>query len=158
MTYDASDRKDIRKAEKSARIAENNRIAYTRRILSELEGREWMHALLLRCNVFTTPFVAQAHDITSFNCGMQNLGLQLFWDVVTHCPDQYVMMMREQAAKEGIENARGSRTDTAAAAAGAGTDTGRDDQGSEPGTGDDTEGGREPDPASFVDSEGFVKH
>ena len=108
MTYDASNRKSIRRAEKAAKLAEANRVAYVRTIMASLGGREWMHSILLKCNVFHTPFVRGASDLTSFNCGRQNVGLELFHDVVTNCPNEYILMMQEQATKEEANDRRDS--------------------------------------------------
>ena len=100
MTFNPNERKDVRKAEKLAEIADAARIAYTRRIMSEVEGRQWMHNLLLRCHVFSTPFVRGAPDLTSFQCGEQNIGYQTFYDVVTHASAEYVLMMQEANLRE----------------------------------------------------------
>jgi hypothetical protein len=145
---DMSNRKTLRRAEKAAAIAESNRIAFTRTIMSTPFGREWMHGLLADCNVFHTPFVAGHSDTTAFNCGAQNLGLRRFADVVTHCPDQYVIMMQEQATKDHLNDRYDSddrSADTATAATGTAEVAGRDDPGPD-----------ERDPASFVDEHGFV--
>lgn len=131
MTYDPSDRKTVRRLEKAAKQAEAARIAYTKQMMSELLGREWMHQLLLRCNIFSTPFVRGAADVTSFNCGGQNVGLQIFADVVSHCPTEYILMMQEASHKEIVENVRHNRNDRSASGEPAGSeDAGRNSEGS----------------------------
>jgi len=100
VTSDFSNRKDIRRAEKAAKLAEANRIAYIKRIMSDTAGREWLHAHLNSCYVFGEAFVRSAPDATAWNLGRQSVGKQLFADVITHCPTQYVMMMQESASKE----------------------------------------------------------
>lgn len=110
MTYNNSNRKNIREAEKSARLAESNRIAYTKTIMSTIFGRAWMHDLLSQCSIFHTPFVFGAPDITAFKCGAQNLGLQLFGDVAAHCPHEYTLMMSEASIKEAVTDIRNSET------------------------------------------------
>lgn len=112
MTFDNANRKSIREAEKSARLAEANRIAYTRTIMSTAFGRAWLHDLLLRCNVFHTPFVANSPDITAFNCGGQNIGLRLFGDVAANCPHEYSLMMTEASTKEAANERRFDDHDT----------------------------------------------
>jgi hypothetical protein len=130
MTYDASNRKDIRKAEKAARLAERSRIDYTRRIMSEALGREWMHSLLLRCHVFHTSFVRAAPDQTAFNEGERNVGSQVFLDVVNHCPTEYVLMMQEASQKELINERHNSNDRSASSGQSAGgEDAGRDAEG-----------------------------
>jgi len=100
MVSDFSNRKDIRRAEKAAKLAEANRIAYVKRIMSDTAGREWMHKLLEDCCLFGEPFVRGSWDATSRNLGMQSVGKQIFSDVVVHCPTQYIQMMQEASQKE----------------------------------------------------------
>ena len=131
MTYDAGNRKDIRRAEKLAKQVERNRIDYTRRIMSEVLGREWMHSLLLKCSVFHTPFVRGALDATAFNCGMQSVGLSTFADVVTHCPTEYVLMMQEASHKEIVNDRRDSDQRITSGEQPGSQDPGRDVEGPE---------------------------
>lgn len=130
MTYDGSNRKQVRQAEKAAALADANRIAFTRTIMSDIFGRAWMHSLLSRCNVFHTPFVAGAPDHTSFNCGSQNIGLAIFADVVVHCPAEYVLMMHEANVKDQANDRRNSDDRTPAGEPAGREDTGRDVEGS----------------------------
>jgi hypothetical protein len=144
---DLSNRKTIRRLEKEAAISGHNRIVYTRQIMREIAGREWMHDLLTRCNAFHTPFVGGQPDMTAFNCGGHNVGIQIFLDVVKYCPAEYILMMQEQAAKEEVDGNRDdddTRADPAAATTRSLADPGRDDN------------RRERDPADFVDEHGFV--
>lgn len=142
--YDASNRKDIRRAEKTARQAERSRIDYTKTIMSDPPGRQWMHALLLRCNVFHTPFVRGSADGTAFNCGGQNIGLQIFADVVTHCPNQYILMIQEASTKE-LANDRHDSNDRRTSPATLGQHPGVEDNGR------DVEGSGEYDPYTYTD-------
>ncbi len=111
MTFDNANKKSIREAEKNAKLHDSNRIAYTRTIMSTIFGREWMHDLLLRCNVFHTPFSPTNSQITAFNCGTQNIGLQLFGDIATHCPHEYSLMMTEASIKDEANGRRTEPTD-----------------------------------------------
>lgn len=106
MTFDNANKKDIKALEKEARLAETNRVAYTRTIMSTSFGRAWMHDLLLRCNIFHTPFVHSSPDVTAFNCGGQNIGLRIFGDVAAHCPHEYTLMMSESSTKEAANERR----------------------------------------------------
>lgn len=144
---DLSNRKTIRRTEKAAAIADSNRIAFTKTIMSTPFGREWMCNLLTRCNVFHTPFAAGHPDTTAFQCGAQNIGLAIFADVVIHTPDQYVIMMQEQAIKEQVNGRRDDTdADAPADAAGTGEDARRNDSGRV----------EDLDPSAFVDEHGFV--
>lgn len=130
MTYDGSDRKHIRQAEKAAKQAEARRRNFVKRLMIDMDGREWMHDLLTKCHCFHSPFVKGAPDATAFLCGEQNLGLQIFADVVSVCPNEYVLMMQEANAKETINERRYSDTDKPAEPTGTEQGTRRDDQGS----------------------------
>ena len=106
MTFDATNRKDIRNAEKSARLAESNRHAFIRTVMGTVGGREWMHGLLTSCHVFHTPYVSGDPHATAFNCGTQNIGLQTFADVVSQCATEYALMMQEAQIKEEANDRR----------------------------------------------------
>src|SRR5882757_6864955 len=108
---DASNRKDVRRAEKKANLADAARISYTRRIMSESLGRQWIHQLLESCYTFSEPFVRGAPDATGHNLGRQAVGKQLFLDIVTHCPTEYILMTQEASHKEIAENVRHERND-----------------------------------------------
>lgn len=130
MTYDGSDRKHIRQAEKAAKQAEARRRNFVKRLMIDMDGREWMHDLLTKCHCFHSPFVKGAPDVTAFLCGEQNLGLQIFDDVVSVCPNEYVLMMQEANAKEIINDRRYSDTNNTPEPARTEQGTRRDDQGS----------------------------
>lgn len=133
MTYDASDRKSIRKAEKAAKIAEAKRRVFIRHLMATVDGREWMHDLLTMCHIFHTPFAAEKPDVTAFRCGEQNLGLQIFADVVRAAPNEYTLMMHEATQKESLDDRHDSDNgspDTSAATTGSDENPGRDDSGS----------------------------
>ena len=123
--YDAADRKDVRRAEKAAKIAENERREIVKGLMSLAPGRSWVYDLLLECSIFTTPYTGDDSS-TAYNCGRQSVGLKLFGDVVATCPDEYVLMMKEA-------NERSITADTRSR-----TRQHRDDQGSEPNADDYT--------------------
>jgi hypothetical protein len=129
VTYDGSDRKQVRSREKEAKLDESNRIAYTKQIMSDLFGRQWMHDLLLRCYIFGEPFVQGSPDGTAHNLGKQIIGKQIFADVVTHCPTQYVQMMQEASAKEILHDRRYSDDRATPAEHNGSSDPGRDPEG-----------------------------
>lgn len=143
MTYDGTNRKHIRAAEKQAKIREAARKNFIKAIMSQYDGRAWMHDLLSQCHVFHTSFSAGAPDITAFRLGEQNIGLQLFASVVSDCPTEYVLMMQEANAKEALDDRRysdGPSSDPAIAT-GRGENSGRDDQGHEPDAGPEGDSG-----------------
>lgn len=130
MTYDGSNRKHIRQAEKAQAIADNERRLYVAHIMSTIAGRAWMHQFLSQCSIFSTPFVASAYDVTAFKCGAQNVGLQVFADVHLAAPREYVLMMSEASQKEVANERRYSDERTAPGQPAGSSDTGRDVEGS----------------------------
>lgn len=97
--YDASNRKDIRRAEKLARAAELARVEFIRAAMSTLQGRAWFHHLLSFCNIFRTTF-ADEPTRTAFNEGGRNVGLMVYNDILQNIPDQFVRMMQEAHERE----------------------------------------------------------
>lgn len=106
MTFNNSNRKNIREAEKSAKLAEGNRIAYTKTIMSDLFGRAWMHDLLTRCCMFHSPMAVGFPDATSWNIGKQDIGRRIYDDIVTNCPSDYALMMTEASTKDEANGRR----------------------------------------------------
>ena len=129
MTYNASDRKQVRAKEKEAKLDESNRLAYTRRIMSDQPGRKWMHDLLVRCHIFQTAFAAGQPDTTAFRLGEQNTGLQIFADVIAAAPSDYVLMMNEASIKDQVNDRRYSDDRSASGEHSGSSDPGRDPEG-----------------------------
>lgn len=106
MTYDGSNRKHVRQAEKRSKLEANNRVAYLRQIMQTLPGRAFMHEWLTRCSMFHEPFSPVSPYATAYNCGRQSIGRQLFDDVFSHCPTEYALMMQEAQAKDLADDRR----------------------------------------------------
>src|SRR5882672_1744496 len=94
MTYDASDRKEVRKAEKAARQADRARQEVITELMSTTQGRQWLWDLLSSCHVFAQTFTASPL-MTAFSEGRRAVGLALLADVMFACPDQYITAARE---------------------------------------------------------------
>jgi len=92
--YDASNRKDIRRAEKEARLDELNRINYLQAAMSVPQGRAWFYDMLEFCHLFNDPFTGESL-LEAYRKGERNVGLRLFADIIAHCPDDYIKMMKE---------------------------------------------------------------
>lgn len=106
--YNATNRKDIRKAEKVAEVENQRRINFIVAAMSTAEGRIWFHDLLSRCHIFADPFTGDAL-LEAYSKGERNVGLQIYSDIVTHCPDYFVTMMKEASIRE-LTNARRSES------------------------------------------------
>ena len=122
MMYDASNRKDIRKAEKEARAAERERHDFIRSIMDQTTGREWILSLLERSHIFHTSFTGEALR-SAFNEGERNIGIFILSDIMRCCPDKYMLMMQERNEKDAGRDATGEPSGS--------EDTDRGDQGSE---------------------------
>lgn len=96
--YNASNRQDIRKAEKEARIAEVNRLDYLKAAMSVPQGRAWFHDFLEACHLFSDPFTGDPLR-EAYTKGERNVGLLIYSDIVNHCPDDFVQMMKEANAR-----------------------------------------------------------
>lgn len=104
MTYDASNRKDIRRAEKAARVQDSDRRGFVRASMSSTSGRSWFYQLLASCHLFhvlppTNPLNRE------FEQGERNIGIQIYNDVLAFCPDLYLLMLHEAHTRD-LSNAR----------------------------------------------------
>jgi hypothetical protein len=106
--YDASDRKHVRLAERAARIDDRQKQEFVREIMATAVGRAWVLDLLVRAHVFASSHTGNALQ-TAFNEGERNIGLLLLISIMTACPDQYVVMMRESDARSSTADARRER-------------------------------------------------
>lgn len=95
----ASERKDIRRAEKLAAETERARVEFIVAAMDTRQGRTYFHSILSICSIFDGSFSANAL-IESFTKGQRNIGLMIYNDIVTHCPDQFVTMMKEAKIQE----------------------------------------------------------
>src|SRR6266403_5620180 len=94
MTYDASDRKSIRKAEKASRLADRARQEVIVNLMSTTFGRAWLWDILTSCHVFGQTL--SPHPLMpAFAEGRRAVGLALLADVMSACPDQYITAARE---------------------------------------------------------------
>ena len=106
----ASQTKDIRRAEKAYVERERDRINFIVAAMTTSAGRTYFHELIASCRIFADPFSGDAL-VEAYNKGQRNIGLQLYNDIVTNCPDSFVTMMKEASIKE-ITDARRSEPDT----------------------------------------------
>ena len=108
MPYDASNRKQIRVAEKAARRADLDRVEFVRAAMATTQGRTWFFYLLESCHVENQPPTFEPHR-DYFMFGERNVGLRIKADILTHCPDQYIQMIKESNARDTLADARTER-------------------------------------------------
>jgi hypothetical protein len=94
MMYNAANRKDIRQAEKEAKLADQQRREFMSGIMSTMPGRRWLHEKLVDCHIFSTSFNRDQLAM-AFAEGQRDIGLKLLNDIMASCPDEYILMMRE---------------------------------------------------------------
>ena len=134
MSYNAGERKDVRRLEKESKLADQNRREFMAGVMSTQPGRLWMFDKLQACHIFASSFTTNALQ-TAFAEGERNVGLQLLNDIMQACPDQYVLMMKEANARSTLSERRGSeRADGRdQEPSGAGSATGDEDSGDDSG-------------------------
>lgn len=111
MNYNASERRHVRSNAKAAKLADQQRTECIGGIMSVAPGRGWMHDLLESCHVFRTTFSGNAlHG--AFNEGARNIGLRLLNDIMSSCPDLYILMMREANERNITADVRRGNTNT----------------------------------------------
>jgi hypothetical protein len=113
MPYDASNRKDIRRAEKEAKADDLQRINYLQAAMSHAAGRAWFYDLLEFCHLFNDPFTGNAL-IEAYRKGERNVGLRIFADLLAHCPDYYIQMVKDANDRRITRDTRRAADDTSA--------------------------------------------
>lgn len=109
MTYDASNRKDIRRAEKEARALEIAKLDYLKAAMTVPQGRQWFHDLLEACHLFSDPFTGDPLR-EAYSKGERNVGLLIYSEIVTHCPDDFIKMMKEAHGRRIERDTRDNRS------------------------------------------------
>ena len=99
----ASERKDIRRYEKAAKLRETNRINFIVAAMSTPAGRVWFHDFLAGCHIFADPFTGDAL-VEAYSKGERNVGLKVYNDIVTNCPNYFIEMMKEANIAEQVND------------------------------------------------------
>ena len=99
----ASERKDIRRYEKQAKLRETNRINFIVAAMSTPAGRVWFHDFLSTCHIFADPFTGDAL-VEAYSKGERNVGLKVYNDIVTNCPNYFIDMMKEANIAEQVND------------------------------------------------------
>jgi hypothetical protein len=133
MPYDASNRKDVRKAEKASRLATRDDRDAIVKLMSDSFGRAWMWRRLSAARIFDDPFTGDPL-VEAYNKGNRNFGMLLLSDIMRYCPEQYIQMTREATQNEQrIDN--GNDSDATGSSASSehdgSSDGGRDVEGSD---------------------------
>jgi len=111
MTEDDVARRALAKSIRESRLREIQRNEVLRGLMSTAAGRAWVHDKLAAAGVAHTPFIASDPHLTSFNCGMQNFGLMILAEVMAAAPNEYILMMKENAPDGPANQLRDDRAD-----------------------------------------------
>lgn len=103
----AADRKQIRAAEKAAKLAERNRGEVIAALANTEPGRRYLWDRLAEANVFSSTYHDNPQRM-AFSEGLRSSGLALMEDFMRYAPDQFILAMREA-------NGRRTESDTIAA-------------------------------------------
>lgn len=96
--YNAADEKSVGARKQSEKIREQRRVEGLRKVMADADSRLWLRGMLEACGVYRTSFTG--NSTTFFNEGQRNIGLMLHADLVRHCPEAMVAMLRETDAAE----------------------------------------------------------
>lgn len=99
MTYDASNRKDIRRAEKESRQLTRQRGEVIIALMQTPAGRAYVWSELSSAHVFTTSFSTDPLQM-AFTEGERNTGLRLIDTIMEWAADEFILMWREVSARE----------------------------------------------------------
>jgi hypothetical protein len=99
----ASDRKEIRKAEKASKQTELIEIEFLKAAMSTRQGRLWFWNLLGNCHCRQTSFTGEALT-SAFREGERNIGLRIEAAIMVNCPDLYVLMAQEANEREIVRD------------------------------------------------------
>lgn len=106
--YNAEDPKQIEAAERKAKREKFLRDETIRNLMSNKDGRSWVHYLLTQGDMFGNPHVrGDSHD-SAFNMGMANMARLIWIEVERVVPEACILML-----KEARENEKPDPTDAA---------------------------------------------
>lgn len=98
--YDTSDPQQVNNKRKKYARTRADRLHFVEAAMTTEQGRAWFYDIMVRCRVVGTPFVEDPYK-TAFNCGMQNIGLQILDDIQKAAPEGYNKMIQENKTKNG---------------------------------------------------------
>ena len=107
MNYDASNRKDIRRAEKLSEQLDRDLTQFECAAMDTVAGRRWMYHHLAEARCFVSaPTFSPNHDY--FDLGRKSIGLPLMAKLQANTPHQYMQMIGEENARLAAANASAS--------------------------------------------------
>lgn len=82
-----------------SRIAAKKQVEDFKWLMKQAPGRRYAWRLLEKTGVFRTSF-DDSSQRTAFNEGQRNIGLMVLSELNEHCPEQYLLMLKEHETNE----------------------------------------------------------
>ena len=95
--YNAGDRKQVREAEKRAKLFNRQRMEFIRTSLTTEQGRRFFWNILEVCHIFQLSYAGDEVNVI-FREGERSIGLYILNDIMAICPEKFVEMMQEHNA------------------------------------------------------------
>lgn len=109
MQDNAANPKQVRRAQKQARVRDREDGDVVRMLMRDYHGRRWVWDKLASAGIFQTTFNAESPYITSFTEGRRSFGLELLANIMQHCPDEFIQAQREANERASTDDARNAR-------------------------------------------------
>jgi hypothetical protein len=119
----AADPQQVKHAARLERRRLQRKGAALTAVMKTYAGREFMWEHIGDCGVYASPFDNNGSR-TYFNIGRSDVGRELIAQLVTTCPDEYLLMEREARAREATEQGEIDASHTARADTQEGTTNG----------------------------------
>ena len=107
----AADRKQIRAAEKAAAIAERERGEVVVEMMATPQRRRYVWDKLTEARMFETTYNDDPGRMAYLE-GFRAAGIALMMDVMQHCPDQFILAMRESNVRRTVNDTIDANRDT----------------------------------------------
>ncbi len=99
--YDASDPKQVEKAEQAAKLRVEQRKAVSAQLLSDIPGRAWLWGLLADTKVFQDRVVTDSEYQNGFLNGELEIGLKLVRHLCRSSPENFGKLIRGNDKTDG---------------------------------------------------------
>ena len=96
----AADEEQVKEAGRKVRHDKKSVVTDLLEVLATDSGRRFIWRYLGVCGVLECSFVAGQPDVTAFNEGKKDIGLQMMAEVVSADPDAYLKMQQEARIHE----------------------------------------------------------
>lgn len=98
-SYNAGDVDQVNLRKRQAGRKKKDQARFITTVMADEAGRAWIWSLLSVSHIFTTSVVAGDPYATHVLEGERNIGLRVLSDIMTACPDLYVVMTEENSGK-----------------------------------------------------------